>query len=162
MLLDESQQHLISQIEDAAEWLQGQVAARLRAGDLCLIAVQGTTLAGFNLITFDEAYIPLLKTTRVFRRGTAWSDHIAVMPAFRRGGVARSLRLHVFAELANRGIRRLYGGALVSNKPSLQLATKLGFRMLADVTYRKLGPRKTWRYRRCVRGRQKLVTRTPL
>lgn len=150
VLVSPRQHRLIEQIEDSAEWLQGEVAARLEAGDLCLAAVQGDTLAGFNLIAFGEAYIPLLKLKRRFRPGTAWSEHIAVMPAFRRGGVAKAIRLRVFAELAGRGIRKLYGGALSNNHPSLRLARSLGFRDLADVTYLKLGTRKSWRYRRCI------------
>jgi GNAT superfamily N-acetyltransferase len=149
VLLKPEQFDLIQQVEQAAEWLEGQVRHRLLEGDLGIVAVQGRKLAGFNLVTFGDAYIPLLKTTRYFRPGTAWSDHIAVLPAFRRGGLARGLRLRMFAELSARGVRKLYGGALRSNTPSLRLAQSLGFRNLADVTYCKLGSRKTWRYRRC-------------
>lgn len=153
VLVSPRQHRLIQQIEDSAEWLQGEVAARLESGDLCLAAMQGETLAGFNLITFGEAYIPWLKMTRRFRPGTAWSEHIAVMPAFRRGGIAKAMRLRVFAELARRGILKLYGGSLSNNHPPLSLARSLSFRDLADVTYCKLGTRKTWRYRRCIRPR---------
>ncbi|MCE9556637.1 MAG: GNAT family N-acetyltransferase [Planctomycetes bacterium] len=153
VLVSPRQTGLIQQVENSAEWLQGKLAARLQSGDLCVAAVQGETLAGFNLITFGDAYIPLLKMTRCFRVGTAWSDHIAVLPAFRRGGLAKALRLRVFRELANRGIQKLYGGALTSNEPSLKLARSLGFRELADVTYRKLGSRKSWHYQRCLRQR---------
>jgi len=149
VVLTPTQLDLIQQVEQTAEWLQGQVHDRLSAGDLCVAAVHGQDLAGFNLIAFGDAYIPLLKMKRRFPPGTAWSEHIAVLPAFRRGGIARAIRLQVFAELAARGVRKLYGGALRSNSASLQLAYSLGFRSLADVTYCKLGTRKYWRYRRC-------------
>lgn len=149
MVLTPDQDALIQQVEQSAEWLQGRVGDRLAVGDLCVAAVHGQTLAGFNLVTFGDAYIPLLKMTRRFPAGTAWSDHIAVSPAFRRGGIARTLRLRMFAELSARGVRKLYGGALRSNTASLRLAQSLGFRNLADVTYCKLGPRKSWNYRRC-------------
>jgi len=120
LLLSADQHDLIQQVEQAAEWLEGHVRQRLAEGDLCVVAVQGRTLAGFNLVTFGDAYIPLLKTTRHFRPGTAWSDHIAVAPAFRRGGLARALRLRMFAELSARGIWKLYGGALRSNTAYLR------------------------------------------
>lgn len=149
VLLDPENRCLIDQVEAQAEWLEGHVAARLAAGDICVAVVQGKTLAGFNLITFNDAYIPLLRTTRRFRPNSAWSDHISVSPQFRRRGIAKALRLQVFAELASRGIHKLYGGALSGNRPSLQLARSLGFRELADVTYRKFGFKKSWRCRRC-------------
>jgi len=114
-----------------------------------LATAPGNSLAGCNLVTFGDAYIPLLKMTRRFPPGTAWSEYIAVLPPFRRGSLARASRLQLFAELSARGEHKLYVGAPRSNSASLRLSPSLGFRNLADVTYCKLAARKTRRFRRC-------------
>ena len=134
VLLNVHDEALIDQVERSAEWLHGKVRSRLADGAVCLAAVKEGKLAGFNLIAFHEAYIPLLRLTRTFRPGTAWSDHIAVARPFRRGGVAQSLRLRTFEELRRRGIRKLYGGSLSTNAAALELAQRLGFREVAEAT----------------------------
>jgi L-amino acid N-acyltransferase YncA len=154
VLLRPGDDDLIKQVEDCAEWLEGEVTDRLEEGAVCVAAVKGNQLAGFNLVVFGQVYIPLLKLTRTFRPATAWSEHIAVHPAFRGGGLGKSLRLRIFDELRFRGIRKLYGGTLRTNGPALALARSLGFRELADVTYLKALMWKTWLYRRCHRRRR--------
>lgn len=150
-LLNPDDDHTIDQIENGAEWLQGQFRARLADGAVCVVASRGRQLAGFNLVTPGQVYIPLLKLTRTFRPGTAWSEHIAVGRDFRGQGVATELRRRIFQELQSRGINKLYGGTLQSNIRALGLARKLGFRELADVTYTNVLGRQSWTYRRCPR-----------
>lgn len=138
----------IRQIEGEAEWLRGELAGMLAGGALCATAWHGERLAGFNLIELGEAAIPLLRRTRRFRPSEAWSSHIAVLKDFRRNGLARELRYRVFEELRARNVRKLYGGALISNLPSLRLARSVGFTELVDVDFLKVFRAKTWRYRR--------------
>jgi GNAT superfamily N-acetyltransferase len=141
----------IAQIETIAEWLRGQLQEAIAAGQPCLVALDGDRVAGFNLISLDNATIPLVNLTRRLRNGSAWSEHIAVRKEYRRVGLGAQLRLRIFRELERRGVRRLYGGTLLSNTASLTLARSVGFKEIADIHYRKFFSREKWRYKR-VRG----------
>jgi GNAT superfamily N-acetyltransferase len=136
----------IRQIENMEEWLLGLFPEYLSHG-LCVAAFDGPLVIGFNLIAFREVFIPLLNMRKRLQPHQAWSSQISVLKAYRSQGLASALRYRVFSELAKRGIRLLYGGALVSNAASLRSAEKVGFRFIADVTYRKVLNRehRVWR-----------------
>lgn len=136
----------IRQIEDMEEWLHGMLSEILSHG-LCVAAYDGSRVVGFNLIGFNSVFISLLNMKRRLKRHQAWSEQITVHKAYRKHGLASALRYRIFDELKQRGIRTLYGGALVSNIASLRSAEKVGFRFIADVRYRKLLNReqRTWR-----------------
>jgi L-amino acid N-acyltransferase YncA len=86
--------------------------------------------------------------TRRLHPRCAWSEHIAVRKEYRRSGLGAQLRFRIFQELKLRGVRRLYGGTLVTNSASLALARSVGFKEIADVHYRKILSFKRWRYTR--------------
>jgi GNAT superfamily N-acetyltransferase len=142
---------LVTQIESLEEWLQGSLADRLKSGALCLIAMEGHKLAGFNLISFGEVRIPLIEARRTFGRKSAWSEQITVNPDFRGRGVATALRYCVFAELKGRGTDRLYGGTLASNIGSLKLTRRAGFTEIAQVNFRRWFRSKNYRLTRIAR-----------
>jgi GNAT superfamily N-acetyltransferase len=142
---------MIAQVENIAEWLGGQLKDKIAAGQLCLVALDGEKVAGFNLINFEHATLVLVNLKKELRRGFAWSEHIAVRKEFRRTGLGSQLRCRIFEELKRRGIRRLYGGTLPSNTASLKLTRSVGFQEIADVHYRKFLSFENWRYKR-VRG----------
>ena len=106
-LVHEDDKAVIAQIERECEWLRGQVRSRLRAGHVCVVAMDGDQVAGFNLIAFGHVLIPALRAHHVFREGTAWSDHIAVNRHYRQQGMASGLRQRVFEELGKRGCKTL-------------------------------------------------------
>lgn len=139
---------LINQIESIAEWLQGQLAEGLSHGQICLVALDGGKVAGFNLIGLETASLPLLNLRKKLRKGVAWSEHIAVRKEFRKTGLGSQLRLRIFQELKDRGFRRLYGGTLRSNAASLSLARSVGFTELGDIHYRKIFSFEKWWYTR--------------
>jgi GNAT superfamily N-acetyltransferase len=139
---------LIAQIEDIAEWLRGRLMTAIATGQLCLVSLDGNTVAGFNLINLNLATIPVLNLKRKLRRGSAWSEHIAVKKEYRKMGLGSTLRLRIFEELKCRGFCRLYGGTLQSNIASLSLARSVGFREIADVHYRKFLSVEKWWYTR--------------
>ena len=139
---------IIEQVEQHSEWLSGQIAGKLRNGQICAVALDGRNMAGFNLINFGCVDIPLLETTRQFRPGIAWSEHIAVHADYRGKGVGSRLRYFIFGELKNRGYKRLYGGTLGGNIPSLKLARKVGFTEYVDVVYTKILFHKTWQFKK--------------
>jgi ribosomal protein S18 acetylase RimI-like enzyme len=138
---------LIAQIESTAEWLRGQLKNALANGQLCLVALDGDQVAGFNLISFDHATLVLVNLNKKLQRDFAWSEHIAVKKEFRKTGLGSQLRYRIFRELKKRGIRRLYGGTLPSNTASLSLARSVGFKEIADIHYRKFFGFEKWRYR---------------
>lgn len=138
----------IAQIETMAEWLEGILLDRIQSGDICLVVRDGDLIAGFNLISFGECYIPLLKRSHCFKLHQAWSEHIAVHKNYRRFGLATGLRQRIFSVLKERGVTRLYGGTLITNLPALKLSRKLGFREFADVEYLKIGFWRQWNNRR--------------
>lgn len=138
----------IRQIEKSQEWLENKLTHKIRGGGLCLAAYENDKLAGFNLISFGEVFIPLINRKRTFRKGEAWSEQIVIMKEFRNQGLGSELRYRIFDLLRSRGIRKLYGGTLVGNTASLNLAKRVGFRAIADVRYRKILSRETWESRR--------------
>lgn len=139
---------MIAQIENIAEWLRGQLTRAITEGQLCLVALDGDQVAGFNLIHFKHATLVLVNLRRTLRKGFAWSEHIAVKREFRKTGLGSQLRFRIFQELKRRGIRRLYGGTLRSNIASLSLARSVGFKKICDVQYHKILSFEKWRYKR--------------
>jgi len=137
----------IKDIENMEEWLQGAIKERLSRG-LCVAAFDGERVVGFNLVAFDEIYIPLLHMTRRLRPKQAWSEQITVAKDHRKSGLASALRQRVFSELQQRGFRFLYGGTLLTNIASLKSANKVGFKSIADVRYQRVLTREYRTYRR--------------
>ena len=138
----------ILQIEAMVEFLKGKLFDKIDKGDICLVALKGDFVAGFNLIAFGTVFIPLINKSRTFRNGTAWSEHIAVHKDFRKMGLASQLRNRIFDELNARGIHCLYGGTLPTNFAAIGLANKMGFKMLADAEYHRFLFWKWWVYKR--------------
>jgi len=144
--LESADQACIRQVEQNSEWLSGTVKDRLTAGALCIVALDGEQLAGFNLVSFGEIYMPLVHLQRRFRSDEAWSEQIATVKTSRRKGLAAQLRYRVFEELRRRGIRTFYGAALHDNLPSLKLAQRVGFHQFVEIRYTRLFTRRKWRY----------------
>ena len=142
---------LIAQVEDLAEWLRGRLRQNLALGQVCLVALQGKKLAGFNLVNLKEASLLLVNLRIKLRPGAAWSEHIAVRKEFRRAGLGAQLRYQMFEVLRSRGIRRFYGGTLPSNEAALWLTRSVGFQEIGDVHYEKLLSREKWRFKRIQR-----------
>lgn len=127
----------LGQIEGMEEWLEGILPGIMSHG-LCIGAFDGSRVAGFNLIAFDDVFVRLINLKRRLRPHEAWSEQITVHKDYRKHGLGSALRYRAFAELRQRGIRKFYGGTLASNLPSVKTAEKVGFRFFVDVRYRKL------------------------
>lgn len=138
----------VEQVERYAEWLRGELSDKIAAGSVCLVALDGERVAGFNLVSFGEVTIPPLRRSRVFHEGQSWSEHIAVFPDYRKLGLATQIRLRMFEQLRQRGAKRLYGGTLQWNVPALRLARRLGFRVFVDGHYTRMLGLKAWRWTR--------------
>lgn len=136
----------IRQIEKIAEWMKGNLCEKLKKGGLCLVARNGRQVIGFNLIAFGKVKIPLLMIEKLFDDSEAWSEQISVHKAYRKKGLASELRYRIFEVLKERGIARLYGGALQDNTASLRLAEKVGFKEVTEVSLVKTLGKKSWYY----------------
>lgn len=147
-ILQEADHDAMRQIGEMAEWLADDLEKKISGQGLCLAAFDGDRVAGFNLISIGETYIPLLNMRRVFRQHDAWSEQISVHLDYRKMGLASQLRGGILAELKQRGYRRLYGGTLTSNLASLRLAKSVGFTTFVDVHYRKVFGFESRRYKR--------------
>lgn len=134
-IIDSKDSMIIEQIEKMEEWLHGELVTRLEKKGLCLAALDKERVAGFNLIAFKEAFIPLLKHKKVLPQDEAWSEQITVHKDYRRRGLASDLRYRIFFELKKKGIRKLYSGALKSNEIGLRVNRKVGFKEIADVKF---------------------------
>lgn len=139
---------LIDQIEAMEEWLCGKVRGKLGNGSMCLVALDGDRVAGFNLVSFGEVDMPLVNMTRWFRENEAWSEQITVNKNYRGKGLAGTLRLTVFGILKERGVTRFYGGTLPLNIANRKLSKKVGFEEIADIRYRRVLGNKSWEYKR--------------
>lgn len=143
--------NIIHQIEKIEEWLKNQVESKLRSGSICLVALDNGKVIGFNLIAFKDVFIPLINLKKVLKPHSAWSEQITVHKDYRGKGLATQLRYRIFAELQKRGIKKFYGGTLITNIPSLKLTQKVEFEEFADVHYFKLFIYKKWNYKRIMR-----------
>jgi GNAT superfamily N-acetyltransferase len=144
--IDERDENAVAEIEDNSEWLSGTLKQRLTSGALCLAAFENGRLAGFNLVSFGDVFMPLVNLSRTFRRDEAWSEQIATVKSFRKKGLASQLRYRVFEELRRRGIRKFYGGALTDNVASLRLARRVGFHEFVEVRYTRVLQFQKWQY----------------
>ena len=134
----------ISQLEEMEEWLDGKVLEMVTAGSMCVLLLDGDKVAGFNLFSVGEVYMPLVNVKRNFRTHEAWSEQITVNQDYRGMGLATVLRQQAFQELGSRGIRKFYGGTLPSNIANRKLSKKVGFREVADIHYRKVFGSMSW------------------
>lgn len=137
---------MIKQIEASAEWLRGQLQAKLAQGGICMVATTGEDVVAFNLVSLRQTFVPLANLDWVPDGKEAWSEHIATHKNWRRRRLALKLRRRILYELNLRGIERLFGGTLRSNLPSLKLARKIGFKELGDLYYTKYFVYRCWRY----------------
>jgi hypothetical protein len=126
---------IIRQIEEMEEWLSGQLMEKIRTGSLCIAALDKNIVAGFNLVSFNDAQIPLLCKVQHLKSDEAWSDQISVNREYRKSGLGTDIRCQVIEELKRRGIKTLSGGTLTTNISSLMLARRVGFVELVDVRF---------------------------
>ncbi len=89
--------------------------------DLFLGAFDGDTLLGVSIATDDG------------RRG--WINRLAVLPSARRRGVATALVKASEQALRNRGRRMFCTHIVRSNKESLRLFRKMGYKVETEIKY---------------------------
>jgi ribosomal protein S18 acetylase RimI-like enzyme len=136
------------QILAMEEWLTDKMESILKYGGLCITALDGEKVAGFNLVSFNEVYVPLLELNKKFRKDQAWSEQITVSKDYRKHGLGSILRYKMFNELKKRGYRSLYGGTMWDNWSNIELSKKVGFEIFVKVSFKRLFNNKKYTYYR--------------
>jgi ribosomal protein S18 acetylase RimI-like enzyme len=133
--IDHSETTSIVQIENMEEWLHGKLVHKLQNGQKCLVALQGDTVAGFNLIGFNTLELPLIRLKKPLRPVECFSEQITVHPQFRNRGLGTDLRHEVFSAMKSAGYHRLYGGTQICNCANKTLSKKVGLVDFAEVRF---------------------------
>jgi len=139
---------IIHQILSLEEWLTDKMESIIRHGGLCVVALDGGRVAGFNLVSFNQVNIPLIEVDRKFKVDQAWSEQITVSKDYRKHGLGSILRHKMFNELKKRGYRSLYGGTMWDNWSNIELSKKVGFEIFVKVSFKRLFKNKKYTYHR--------------
>jgi len=137
---------VFNQVLVIEEWLIDKLDFILDNQGICLAAMDGEAVAGFNLVSFNEVYIPLVELTRTFRKNQAWSEQITVRKEYRKKGLGSILRYKMFNELKARGNKSLYGSTMTDNISNIELSKKVGFEIFAKISFRRLLNRKKYSF----------------
>jgi GNAT superfamily N-acetyltransferase len=141
-------EHIVNQILAMEEWLIDKIKFILKHGGLCIVALDGDKVAGFNLVSFNEVYMPLLELKKKFRKDQAWSEQITVSKDYRKHGLGSILRYKMFNELKKRGYRSLYGGTMWDNWSNIELSKKVGFEIFVKISFKRIFNNKKYTYHR--------------
>lgn len=139
---------IVKQVLDMEEWLIDKMESIIKHGGLCVVALDGEKVAGFNLVSFNLVNIPLVELDKKFRADQAWSEQITVSKDYRNQGLGSILRYKMFNELKKRGYRSLYGGTMWDNWSNIELSKKVGFQIFVKIKFKRLFNRKKYFYER--------------
>lgn len=139
-------EQIISQILAMEEWLIEKIGDILKNGGLCIVALDGRNVAGFNLVSFNHVYMPLVELNKKLRNNQAWSEQITVSKNYRKQGLGSILRYKMFNELKIRGYKEIYGGTMWDNWSNIELSKKVGFEIFAKISFRRFLKNKNYTY----------------
>lgn len=137
-LIHADEANLIAQIEEMEEWLNGSLKKKLLNGCLCMVALDGERVIGFNYVSIGQGNIPLLKLRVITGPTEAWSEQITISSDYRRQGLASALRNHFYRELRAKGITTLYGHRQDFNIASKQSARKYTLNVMVRAEYKRI------------------------
>ncbi|MBL4575424.1 MAG: GNAT family N-acetyltransferase, partial [Opitutaceae bacterium] len=135
--IDLTEKNLIAQILSMEGWLKGRLENLLREDGRCFVALDGDTVAGFNLVSFRKIDIPRVHFIQKLEGKEAFSEQITVHRDYRGRGLATRLRYKVYQDLLTQGINTLYGSTEITNTANLALSQKVGLKDIANIHYRK-------------------------
>jgi hypothetical protein len=136
---------ILRQIEEQSGLSREMVSEMLKDGSECLVAMDGETLAGYNLVSYGTVNVHYLERHMKLSKSEAWSDQIFTALPYRRSGVAIDLRQIMFHHLGMKGYTKFIGGYLPYNTRPGMLARKLGFIEKEKVTLVKIFRQKIYR-----------------
>ena len=138
-------ENIKNQILEIEEWLIDRADFIFDHNGICLVALDSDKVAGFNLVSTDEVYMPLIEIQRKFKNDQAWSEQITVRKEYRSKGLGSILRYKMFDELKLRGFSSLYGGTMWDNWSNIELSKKVGFIIFLKVKFKRIFKNKTYR-----------------
>ncbi|MCJ7650918.1 MAG: GNAT family N-acetyltransferase [Candidatus Lokiarchaeota archaeon] len=141
-------QKTINQILAMEEWLIDKIHFILDNGGLCLVALDNSNVAGFNIVSFNEVNILLVEMQRKFKRHQAWSEQITVRKDYRNKGLGSILRYKMFDELKTKGYKALYGGTMWDNWSNIELSKKVGFEIFLKIKFLRILNKKKYSFER--------------
>lgn len=117
---------------------QGQipeVQRRFAAGSRCFVARVEGEVAAYGWVSQGVEQIGELERSLHMRPDEAYIWDCATLPAFRRKGLYTALLGYIAATLREEGVRRLWIGTSLQNRPSLQGMAAAGFRPVIKVLF---------------------------
>lgn len=141
-----------NQLTEIEEWLADRIDFIFNHSGICLVALDGDKVAGFNLVSADDVYIPLVEMQRKFKSDQAWSEQITVRKEYRSKGLGSILRYKMFDELKARGFKALYGGTMWDNWSNIELSKKVGFVIFLKIKFKRIFKNKKYEFERIYPG----------
>lgn len=145
-------ENIKKQLTEIEEWLIDRIDFIFEHKGICLVALDNDNVAGFNLVSADEVYIPLVEIQRKFKPYQAWSEQITVRKEYRSKGLGSVLRFKMFDELKSRGFKSLYGGTMWDNWSNIELSKKVGFTIFLKIKFTRILKNKKYQFERIYPG----------
>jgi len=118
---------------------------RFENGRRCYAAWVENRIAAYGWVSFDDEHIGELNLRIRLLPGEVYIWDCATLHVFRRNHLYSALLSYLIGELAAEGLRRVWIGADMNNKPSQQGIARAGFHHVADlVVARVLAMRQVW------------------
>lgn len=115
-----------------------EVRRRFAAGRRCFVARIGDEIAAYGWVSQGVEHIGELERSLHMQPDEAYIWDCATLPAYRRKGHYTALLGHIAALLQGEGVRRLWIGTSLQNRPSLQGMAAAGFRPVIKVRFVRL------------------------
>lgn len=111
---------------------------RFAAGSRCFVARIEGDIAGYGWVSQGEECIGELERIIRLRPDEAYIWDCATLEPFRRLGVYSALLGYIATTLRREGLRRLWIGASLQNRPSLKGFANAGFQPVVIILYARL------------------------
>jgi GNAT superfamily N-acetyltransferase len=122
-----------------------EVQRRSAAGSRCFVARIGDAIAAYGWVSQGEERIGELERLLRMRPGEAYIWDCATLEPYRRQGLYSALLVYIVAMLRREGLRRIWIGASLQNRPSLKGFANAGFQPVITILYaRLLGLSHSW------------------
>lgn len=119
---------------------RGELADRLRSGQLCFVARYQGRIVAAAWVSFQPAWVRFLGCRTDVAPDEGYIYDKFTLPAYRGYGIANAVRTHHLKHLQRAGFRRAIGVVLPENVSSLRDDAKGGFRTYGVLGRIKLGP----------------------
>lgn len=115
-----------------------EVSRRFAAGSRCFVARLEGAIVAYGWVSQGMERIGELERSLHMRPDEAYIWDCVTLPPFRRQGLYTALLGYIVAVLREEGMRRLWIGTSLQNRPSLQGMATAGFQPVIKVMYIRL------------------------